>query len=819
MAAMRRREPNVNLYSYRVSKRSVFSTKDEADTRLPAIGSHFPGLGYNMPGYHKREIAVGGRTPRSKFERRTLKLPKDQEGALPKTCPQLPAIDGELATEDDSPRLGLSPPPLRFHPQEDTLDNRMQNLLKDPDPRLDWRKCFEPKTWLKLKRRAMEEGTLDKLKALVLVILRGTEQAIERNRYFLLPNVSEDGDWAPNRPNVDLGLYRNPQPVQHWLSSQNAFVSMEPDPPGLMAPPMIVTTASPLDVAVQLSDLKSKPRLVMAFDATYFNKEGGLWPMSSYGETSIQQHFFLRTDLASYMEHAQSRHEGDMKSNLTAAEDPWVLGCEGVTIFREGPEKGYAFRETPAIIDVIVSAMVSQRPLVRIENGRVQETVAENFILQSFTKHHHERHLPEQDDEDLGRKKEWYAEEFQHVALLDRLRVTVSAASVLSEMRRPYGETRRRGSARKARDSVRNSLESYEIDAPEGPDANGHLLPPRADRPSGKGLPILIMSVPGCYDRGKHPRDAVALSLRILRQEYGSLFHSIVLCCGPDKQLAETMEKGINGGDSLDASELVPSQWPNELLQFSVNDYIRDLCEEDFETREYEFRHALAQRETSRSKDRIGSKEYHRGSKERNSLRGSKERCLLRSDRRPSKDRSLSGDSAEELESQPEQHRFNRGKRQLEVLEEFHHQEVLAGHAEPNDVDRAQRMINDIQGLATQVEQRLEKRRLASNALMTNPDNMWEKKSKSVLRKQMSMFESGGTMPRSLSLEDTAKHEERWEEEEVLDGEESPLPPGTLNFEEIFQLEVRDDFEDDVVDIACDDDDIDDNGANDEVIE
>merc|ERR1719311_71135 len=123
--------------------------------------------------------------------------------------------------------------------------------------------------------------------------------------------------------------------------------------------------------------------------------------MSSYGETSIQQNFFLRTDLASYVQHAQSRRDGgDVRSHLTAAEDPWVLGCEGVTIFREGPEKGYAFREIPAIIDVIVSAMTNQRPLVRIEDGRVQETVADTFILQNYGKYHRARDMEDWDNED-----------------------------------------------------------------------------------------------------------------------------------------------------------------------------------------------------------------------------------------------------------------------------------------------------------------------------------------------------------------------------------------------------------------------------------
>lgn len=105
--------------------------------------------------------------------------------------------------------------------------------------------------------------------------------------------------------------------------------------------------------------------------------------------------------------------------------------------------------------------------------------------------------------------------------------------------------------------------------------ADDPRLPPRADRVIGPGRPILILSIPGLYDRGRHPRDAIALSLKHMRQEYASHFHAIIVSCGPDLELAKMIELGVNGDWDTSAS-LAPPEWDQELLDLSVNPELRD---------------------------------------------------------------------------------------------------------------------------------------------------------------------------------------------------------------------------------------------------
>lgn len=62
-----------------------------------------------------------------------------------------------------------------------------------------------------------------------------------------------------------------------------------------------------------------------------------------------------------------------------------------------------------------------------------------------------------------------------------------------------------------------------------------------------KNRPILILTALGCNDRGTHPRDAVANSLKHWRQRFSRLFHTVYLSCGSDADLAATMDIAING--------------------------------------------------------------------------------------------------------------------------------------------------------------------------------------------------------------------------------------------------------------------------------
>lgn len=423
---------------------------------------------------------------------------------------------------------------LRFNPR-DSLEKRLGDPDKDPDPQIDWCRGYASQDWLKLKKRAMEQGSVPKLRSLVKCVQRGTEQVQERNIYF-----TESGQC------VDISLYRQPQPVAYWLSSSNANWVPEGGE-GELSPPLIVTTKYPLDIALELAQAKSKPRVVLCVEVTEFNDEGGMLPLKSYGETSAQQHCILRTDLHEYCKHAQTHMLGasSVQSQMTASEDPWVLGCEGVILFRGSAQEGYPFLEKPVQIDCVLSAMSSQRPLVRVAKGLKEGG--------------------------LNRQgQEWYAEEVHHAALLDRLQLTLSAVSLLSGICKPQGD--RRTIAPLAPMKM-PSLTETDHDEDEEPTTT--LLPPRADRPIGTGRPILVMTVPGCYERGKHPRDAVALSLKHMRQEYASHFHAIIVSCGPDLELAKMIDFQANG-DNYTAASLAPMEWDKDLLTLSVNPELQE---------------------------------------------------------------------------------------------------------------------------------------------------------------------------------------------------------------------------------------------------
>lgn len=87
---------------------------------------------------------------------------------------------------------------------------------------------------------------------------------------------------------------------------------------------------------------------------------------------------------------------------------------------------------------------------------------------------------------------------------------------------------------------------------------------------------ILVLSALGCADRGLHPKDAVANSLKHWRTRFARLFHTVFLACGPDKELAEHFDLAINRqiyGALLteDISNLADWHWSRSHLAMHVN--------------------------------------------------------------------------------------------------------------------------------------------------------------------------------------------------------------------------------------------------------
>eukprot|EP00928_Gymnodinium_smaydae_P010340 TRINITY_DN1388_c0_g1_i3.p1 TRINITY_DN1388_c0_g1~~TRINITY_DN1388_c0_g1_i3.p1 ORF type:complete len:1199 (-),score=159.82 TRINITY_DN1388_c0_g1_i3:285-3881(-) len=87
--------------------------------------------------------------------------------------------------------------------------------------------------------------------------------------------------------------------------------------------------------------------------------------------------------------------------------------------------------------------------------------------------------------------------------------------------------------------------------------------------------PVLILEPLGCTDRGLHPRDAVASSLKHWRQRFGRLFHTVFLACGNDKDLAYMMDIAINARVyasliTKDVSDFADWHWDRSLISMHV---------------------------------------------------------------------------------------------------------------------------------------------------------------------------------------------------------------------------------------------------------
>eukprot|EP00427_Karlodinium_veneficum_P046970 CAMPEP_0169229280 /NCGR_PEP_ID=MMETSP1016-20121227/25303_1 /TAXON_ID=342587 /ORGANISM="Karlodinium micrum, Strain CCMP2283" /LENGTH=1086 /DNA_ID=CAMNT_0009308155 /DNA_START=171 /DNA_END=3431 /DNA_ORIENTATION=- len=101
---------------------------------------------------------------------------------------------------------------------------------------------------------------------------------------------------------------------------------------------------------------------------------------------------------------------------------------------------------------------------------------------------------------------------------------------------------------------------------------------------------ILVLSGLGCSDRGLHPRDAVANSMKHWRTRFARLFHTVFLAVGQDRDLAETFDLAINRQLysallTQDVSNLAPWHWSSHHVSMHVNSVdlhvIADMVEEE----------------------------------------------------------------------------------------------------------------------------------------------------------------------------------------------------------------------------------------------
>lgn len=91
-----------------------------------------------------------------------------------------------------------------------------------------------------------------------------------------------------------------------------------------------------------------------------------------------------------------------------------------------------------------------------------------------------------------------------------------------------------------------------------------------------EALPILVISAMGCLGRAMHPRDAIANSLKHWRHRYAHLFHTVIVACGPDLDLAYRLDRVINGqvydAAVMNQSALISKwHWQDNLVALHIN--------------------------------------------------------------------------------------------------------------------------------------------------------------------------------------------------------------------------------------------------------
>merc|ERR1719482_908273 len=109
------------------------------------------------------------------------------------------------------------------------------------------------------------------------------------------------------------------------------------------------------------------------------------------------QDLLLRTDFVRYCEAAEMQMQGPdnstsgIKNILKQSQDPFIIHCPEVTVFRGSHEDGYPFYEEPVKIHVIAYALHSSKPEVQVVVRKKHGTT------------------------------EWYASQAEHRSLIERL--------------------------------------------------------------------------------------------------------------------------------------------------------------------------------------------------------------------------------------------------------------------------------------------------------------------------------------------------------------------------------------------------------------
>jgi len=304
-----------------------------------------------------------------------------------------------------------------------------------------------------------------------------------------------------------------------WLGYMNAGMLPDADvtpEARWIAPPLLVCDASPLDIVSKLRCLRGQHRpIVLVVELIEFDKFGSanFSSPSAASPRCVQ----VRTNFTPFAKAAGSQlrsSQATMKDHLCAKHDPYVFFCPGVTVLRGARQEGYPFLVEPHQAHVIGFAMASSRPSVQIVSGG-------------------------------SGQMEWYADEVEHTALLERLNLIGAVA-----------------------------LQEAGIDGATVSQTEGMV-----EDSAGNEGPTLVLGMPGCGERHSthHPHDAVANSLKHWRRRFGRHFRSVFVCCGGDDPgLARRLDMIVNrqvyrmAVSHECASKIAPWHWNADEINLCV---------------------------------------------------------------------------------------------------------------------------------------------------------------------------------------------------------------------------------------------------------
>ncbi|MAC17871.1 MAG: hypothetical protein CMC97_06195 [Flavobacteriales bacterium] len=362
---------------------------------------------------------------------------------------------------------------------------------------------WDAQKWLSAWDELIRRGCVRDLPDLLACVRSTTSEALLKNCYYWRgpPNLKGKEEvrkvnLGPNQANIDKIA---------WFGCSNVSVPRGGEK-SEVAPPVIVTDMPPLEIVMKMREIEGPARPIKCVVETIeFDAEGKV--DLARCTTPMQQNLAFRSDFGRFIAEAGSgpmRHgKATIRQHLTAHRDPYVFTCPSVRLFRGARNEGYPFLPEPVNMDAIVSSSSKTRPIIRVLSN------------------------------DYGERTEWYADDEDHTALLERLNLIGLVA-----------------------------LQDVNEDTPES------------------DAPILVLNAIGCTKGGRHPRDAFAVSMKHWRRRFGSYFHTVFLSCssvvGENLDLASDFDSIINrqvyrmGESATHATRGLKWHWDSRHLALSV---------------------------------------------------------------------------------------------------------------------------------------------------------------------------------------------------------------------------------------------------------